>query len=430
MEMYSSYETNLTLQKQNNLRDVSFSCYLNKAEENMIRNLTNQASDIPNNHHYSIRKKSEEIDVFGAEKYFKGEMIDVDHKTNQGFINISDTTSNLDRSDTQTEEFHRSFSEKQRNDQVSIHTPSVRSSISWNSRSGLLPCTKQAPTKTEKGSKTKKFLSRFGCNCIDKKSTQISEKRYIQVKETTKTVPLSSNFMPKSTKNDYFSFPVLNSSDLNSNTNSDRSNSNTGVLAGNLQGNNNNIKNEQLSLGRKLSLLNDWDVDIPTEDEMYIPSSGMYNNSNDIDSDSSSDLFEIESFSTNGNTSFLPHRASNCYAPSEVSIDWSVVTASAADFDDGGWRNSGGKVPAPENKSDDKKRVGILSGCVNEKAVSVACNDGGVRRRRLSESMAVGGLFRGVKGLTRFDPVTGNYGSDVCPVPESKGRLASQLLYV
>uniref|UniRef100_A0A7N0UDY9 Phytochrome kinase substrate 1 n=1 Tax=Kalanchoe fedtschenkoi TaxID=63787 RepID=A0A7N0UDY9_KALFE len=56
------------------------------------------------------------------------------------------------------------------------------------------------------------------------------------------------------------------------------------------------------------------------------------------DSDASSDLFEIEDFTRKSNP-FLSRNLSGStttptagYAPSEASIDWSVVTASAADF--------------------------------------------------------------------------------------------------
>ncbi|CAB4264614.1 unnamed protein product [Prunus armeniaca] len=58
---------------------------------------------------------------------------------------------------------------------------------------------------------------------------------------------------------------------------------------------------------------------------------------NESDSDASSDLFEIESLTGKANP-FLARQASDaatsgcmtpttCYAPSEASIEWSVVTA-------------------------------------------------------------------------------------------------------
>ncbi|KAI3816686.1 hypothetical protein L1987_16389 [Smallanthus sonchifolius] len=350
MEMYangSSFGTSLTLQTPNSFRDVSFSSYLNKAEENMIRKLTIQASDQANNHRY--RKKSEEdeeeLGVFGAEKYFKGEIEDVEKKNNQRIVE-------------HIEEFHQSFHVKLRTDQANMHTPSVRSNVSCNSR---LPRPKQAPGVIERGGRTRTFLANFGCNCMNKKSTQISEKKLIQGKQVLKPHARMIDF--------------------------DRCIQNQ-TAAGKVVGDNNGSR---LSLGRKLSLLNDWDVDTPTEDEMYIPSSGIYNH--DVDSDSSSDLFEIESFSTTGNNSFIAPRKSesNCYAPSEVSVDWSVVTASAADYEEvrtggGGWRISGGSKTI--------KRNGLVYSPVAGDEYKVSGGGAG-GRRRLSESMAVGSMFRG-----------------------------------
>ncbi|XP_009759590.1 protein PHYTOCHROME KINASE SUBSTRATE 4-like [Nicotiana tabacum] len=118
----------------------------------------------------------------------------------------------------------------------------------------------------------------------------------------------------------------------------------------------------------------------------------------DVASDASSDLFEIESFSTSIATSCPMYRqrnsldepatpsvaATECYAPSEVSIDWSVTTAEGFDrasitnyssiseidnmsnmrlFSGGGGSGSGGD-------GGKWKGSGLLS-CRHEKAVNV-----------------------------------------------------------
>ncbi|XP_059296096.1 protein PHYTOCHROME KINASE SUBSTRATE 4-like [Lycium ferocissimum] len=122
----------------------------------------------------------------------------------------------------------------------------------------------------------------------------------------------------------------------------------------------------------------------------------------DVASDASSDLFEIESFSTSIATSCPLYRqrnsldepgtpsiaATECYAPSEVSIDWSVATAEGFDrasvtnfsaiseFDNvsnmrlfGG--GSGSTTAAPSGGEGGKwKGSGLLS-CRHEKAVNV-----------------------------------------------------------
>ncbi|KAL8258366.1 hypothetical protein R6Q59_030407 [Mikania micrantha] len=434
MKMYSkssSFVANLTLQPQNSCREVSFSCYLNKSEENMIRELANHASE------HLKSKQDEEIGVFRAEKYFKGEIEDRGDKKTIGFIDTKDTRSELHQKDEDFKEFDHSFPANLRTDQTNMNIPSVRLSVSCNSRSGLLPLVKQPIRKTENRSKTGTFLARFGCNCINIKSTQIDEKRLIHVKENSKpdqffnrmpdsdqktdqvsvrkldhdlkpdqssikmldsdqktnqfsfrtnsddqkTGQVTSKFAEPSPKNNCPSFPVFNSNNPNSNSSSNfKSNSKSGNLAGKVQGDNNNGR---LSLGKKLTLLNDWDMDmdIPTEHAKYISSSRRYNN--DEDSDSSSDLFEIESFSPTGDSCFSAHRKSD-YAPSEVSIDWSVVTASAADFSvvsdytgvvgtGGGDRRYSDMNGQFRGKKDgQKKRAGILSGCANHKAVRVA----------------------------------------------------------
>ncbi|KAM0020102.1 putative protein PHYTOCHROME KINASE SUBSTRATE [Helianthus debilis subsp. tardiflorus] len=419
METYAndySLKASLTLQTSNSFRDVSFSSYLNQAEEHMIRNLTDQASHVKNKQEKD--KDDEELGVFGAEKYFKGEIEDVESKNDQQFVDKYDTQTKIHQQKVIAEQFDPNFAVKLKADHTkltSTHTPSVQSNVSYNSNTGLLPRANLSKGRIERGSKTKTFLATFGCNCIDKKSTQISEKRISKphtrlcdFDPKASSLPSKSKLTERTARNDYFTFPVLNSTDLNSN-NSDRSNLKYGNLAGKGEDGNNG---GHLSLGRKLSLLNNWDVDISTEDEMYIPASGMYNH-HDVDSDSSSDLFEIESFSTTCDNSFVAPRTSNGYAPSEVSVDWSVVTASAADFSvvsdyeemrtGGGWRVSGGNGRGMVNRDEQTKRPGILSGCTNYKAVRVAGDGykvggggGGLGgRRRLSESIAVGSMFRG-----------------------------------
>ncbi|XP_076908171.1 protein PHYTOCHROME KINASE SUBSTRATE 1-like [Bidens hawaiensis] len=352
----SSFEANLTIQTRNNIRDVSFSSYLNKADENMVRNFTTKNEE-----------NDEEIGVFGAEKYFKGEIEDECNKNDLRFINSINSINTIDiinktknlRQDVKVDEFDQKTMQ-------TMHAPSVRSNASCDSRSLLLG---------SNGSVARTFLGRFGCDCMNKKSTRIDEKMLVyskggrsnirtpsvrsNVSENTrmKTEQLSSKLTETKTRNDYFSFPVLNSNDRNSSLSS---NSNSNSKFGNLVGK----------------------VEV---DGMYISSSRMYNSDADADSDSSSDLFEIESFSPVGNGSVFGHgkAESNCYAPSEVSIEWSVVTASAADFSvvsdyeelrvgGGGRRNFGRNSRVKDNKDELKKRSGILSGCTSHKAVRVA----------------------------------------------------------
>lgn len=80
----------------------------------------------------------------------------------------------------------------------------------------------------------------------------------------------------------------------------------------------------------------------------------------DAGSESSSDLFEIKSLMID-----------DCpYEPSEASIQWSVVTASAADASE----RSGGRVPVAGRLARDHRPVpvGMLAGCASHRAVDVS----------------------------------------------------------
>ncbi|KAI3785702.1 hypothetical protein L1987_44826 [Smallanthus sonchifolius] len=125
------------------------------------------------------------------------------------------------------------------------------------------------------------------------------------------------------------------------------------------------------NLVRKMSILT-WDA-IPKSKESVI--------CDDIASEASSDLFEIENISRAG---WQPSESScmspsTQYAPSEASIEWSVITASAADFSSvySGYDekhtvySTGGKSKIeiePPKKSPRKLDNGLL-GCKSFKSV-------------------------------------------------------------
>ncbi|GAA0152962.1 hypothetical protein LIER_11314 [Lithospermum erythrorhizon] len=118
----------------------------------------------------------------------------------------------------------------------------------------------------------------------------------------------------------------------------------------------------------------------------------------DIESDASSDLFEIESFSTGHRRDSLDDASrfisrkcptskldspldeiSECYAPSEVSVDWSVTTAEGFDRRSvGNYSMSVSEIcqlsrlrnHEDENEFSKKKGMGLLS-CRHENSVSV-----------------------------------------------------------
>ncbi|KAA8532984.1 hypothetical protein F0562_032899 [Nyssa sinensis] len=148
---------------------------------------------------------------------------------------------------------------------------------------------------------------------------------------------------------------------------------------------------------------------------------------NDTGSDASSDLFEIDSFKSNANP-FLASDGMSCYAPSEASIEWSVVTASAADFsatsDSEELRaaatttNPNKKVPTAKTMpaGEIQKWRPSLLGCKSYKAVRVAgdayrTSEKAIpetRRHPRSDFFAPLTRFRAETELTGFDSRTGN----------------------
>ncbi|KAL6350725.1 hypothetical protein AAG906_028187 [Vitis piasezkii] len=131
---------------------------------------------------------------------------------------------------------------------------------------------------------------------------------------------------------------------------------------------------KSLSLERRLTMLS-WEA-TPRVEEPGI--------NNDTESDASSDLFEIESLSSRV-APFLARQESDgmsgcitpttCYAPSEASIEWSVVTASVADYSvmsDSDEQRPPITPTKTASKEVKRRPPSILSGCKNDKAVRVA----------------------------------------------------------
>ncbi|XP_051122460.1 protein PHYTOCHROME KINASE SUBSTRATE 1-like [Andrographis paniculata] len=148
------------------------------------------------------------------------------------------------------------------------------------------------------------------------------------------------------------------------------------------------VKMEEGRVGKKLSVMSSWRE---ISEGFKIPSSEIKDGGGGEDSDGSSDLFEIESVcgGGGGGRSLLSRQASDglsgCYAPSEASIEWSVVTASAADFsvvsesEELRFGGAGDRVMIRKDRDQNSKmssfpklRPAILSGCKSQKAVSVA----------------------------------------------------------
>ncbi|KAM5567184.1 protein PHYTOCHROME KINASE SUBSTRATE 1 [Rosa sericea] len=423
-----------------NIRDASFSSYLSTNEETFLcklgdqkssRNLspvitTTSPSKGDQHKHLGTRKKEEEeeIGVFGAEKYFNGVMDEDSSKSSSSTcssrkFHVHQQRVNLD---------HMKLKVQQPG------TPSVRSESSWNSQSALLTSGSRNPKRTNKTSSNKaqrkSFFATLGCSCTDKNSVDVNEdhvgeisfkqngaaansgittphikqsldlvgEALDKIKQTPDSrvkeeILMNNEKMDKLgtglSRENCFTFPASKS----------RAVSNLPIKIPTFQ----EIEDEKLrksievfgspvlekrkkalGLEKRLTMLS-WDAEFPAA-----KSGGTY--THESDSDASSDLFEIESL-TGKNNPFLARQASDgcatpttCYAPSEASIEWSVVTASAADFSSAMSdcedlvRPSPTTTTSAKAASMNKEMVPIrhrptdLLGCKSQKAVKVAAN--------------------------------------------------------
>ncbi|CAN0923673.1 Protein PHYTOCHROME KINASE SUBSTRATE 2 [Linum grandiflorum] len=244
--------------------------------------------------------EDEGIGIFSAEKYFNGAI---------------DETTKTPRPRTRHEK--KEVEEVDVGVKSSSHirssaTPSLKSESSWYSHTLLLK-------KSFRNKGKKSLISGLTCRCYcsDKKSVDVKEEQVGDISFRGDQIP-EKPIPEKKKKQTSFSFPITPDT----------------VLSG---------FDEPKLFGQRKKL---------EEPEGY-------------ESDASSDLFEIESLTGNKVASFLARQGScatsGCitpiYAPSEASVDWSVVTASATDF-------SG---PIPKMRL---PRRGSLLGCKTGEAVS------------------------------------------------------------
>ncbi|PSR85062.1 Protein PHYTOCHROME KINASE SUBSTRATE like [Actinidia chinensis var. chinensis] len=415
----------LSFTGNDHLCDASFLPYLNCSERNFVRKLAesslnpNSATAMtPHKDLYLFRKKAEdgEIGVFGAEKYFNGVVDEDDPRaSNNGGLKIQYM---------KNEPIHPSPMKPK----IQPRTASVHSEASWNSQNALLRSVlrNQVPRKTKQRN-GRSFLASLGCSCscngknsvdIDendgKSNSSVAMEPVLNVPDTVDLARANKSRLNPWVmeevqckkideegiglkREDCFTFPILNSKPgipeikVHSYEHEDDKQRNSLEVFGSpVLGK----KTKSSSLDTRPAV---WGWETSSESgEFEIPqkSHGMYN---DNESEASADLFEIESFTNSGNQ-FLLRQGLNgmsstcvtpttCYAPSEVSIEWSVVTASVAEFSaisnledmisTAGTekfrkmaRNY--KYSLAAGKELDKKRSGILLSCNSLKAVKVA----------------------------------------------------------
>lgn len=367
----------------NDLRDASFS-YL-RAGEGFEQNDSLSAGCAHHHHRNppmmslgrSTTKSSDhdqgEISVFGAERYFKVMLDDNNKKPiNKKFGYKKEVVINNNNNNSQVHELQKTRT----NSSFRPGTPSSCSEVSWNSQTALLPTLIRNPSQSKKkrAINGKNIFANFSCggSCSDKKSIYVHENQDLRhdggdgVRENNVkkevlsqtdhfhvSVPIKppqQRFLgPKndrvSNKEDqHFAFPILSPSVVQASKDEKPHLQEEPRKSLEIFGSTTTMKGDAvaINLERKLSMLT-WDA-IPKSKIVSSTATSPGNTTRmineDIDSDASSDLFEIENLS--GGTGLQPFFTrqvsdgiSGCmtptsrYEPSEASIDWSVVTSSA-----------------------------------------------------------------------------------------------------
>lgn len=396
-----------------NSREASFSSYLDGAEETFVIKLgaaTTQGLTPDRIHFAKNRADDKEIDVFDAEKYFNGAL-----NYSPKVCTKSLSTHQLKKDD------HTQTLAIKKQQQPPIAALSIRSEASWNSRSALLR--NVSKNQQLRKANKKSFLASIGCNCTcaDKDSVDIDD----YIRENC-SINQADDDQPelRVTSVGRFSFPVFSSKDGNPAAEQEKEDA--------AKGRSQRVFGSPIINAKNKLTMVTWDAIAPSvAEDLKIPSISSEMHNEDSDSDGSSDLFEIESLYKD-NPCMTP---TTCYAPSEASVEWSVVTASAADFSrlsDSDEVASSISTPCPKKagisfktvpfKEMPRIRPSILSGCKSHKAVSVA-GDAHVRRHVTPMTR-----FHDESKLS-FDAKTRQNSFDARIISQPRSASAAHLLY-
>lgn len=465
------------------LREASFSSYLNASEETYIRSLIESSQnqvvskDPQHDHLHSSRQKKVEdgeIDVFSADKYFSSKL---DEERNTSTRSRSAKFQQLENNeDHDIEQVFRVNSNK-----LMVHqyrTPSSQSELSSHSQSALLKRLHRSPSRNN-GKARGKVMSFLSCSCCVRKSVDVHQEFSNQGSRDGISEPLTAyskgihtrsiktsldtaeitriNKLRLDNNYDPFFFPIPDSSSLAAvnqpneiiDVEEEEARKSLEVFGfSDLEDG-----SKTFSLENRINMLS-WDA-LPRATTEEISTSGAPSETyKDTESDASSDLFEIECLSCTSNPviqrpRLVPSEGTTTpttgYAPSEASIEWSVATASVADFSitsDSEDKRSSALPPATRrrmasktssaakmsmNKEIQKPVSSILLGCKSQKAVSVAQE---VHRKSPSRGKSEGQKMHRFSDsftpLTRFqaEAKLPGYGH------RQRQRLSPDLLYI
>ncbi|KAJ8753290.1 hypothetical protein K2173_019689 [Erythroxylum novogranatense] len=386
------------------LRDASFSSYLTSTDDNIVRKLTEPLQETSG--FKSSMPEEGEISIFSAEKYFKMKLDDQSHRV----IDPNPVRHIHAKEITRVDHGMRMKGRP--------GTRSAISEVSWNSQTALSPSSMNSFSRSRQKKVNERWLfAVFPCSglCLDKKSVYTDSRvvdRGIHGKDFRKEIitpaacnpatlggkglqspssfHVSSNQSSEKTiigsnREEYFVLPTVNSGVQSlkvireyQKVQEEEPRKSIEVFGSRLM----RKEDITMNLERKLSVLT-WDA-IPKSQSIATTStiSQVYD---ELESDASSDLFEIENISGAGQpklTKQTSYGMSDCmtptsrYEPSEASIEWSVVTASAADFS---IVSDYDEKKVAENKPTSglastarKSRTNGLLSCKNQRAVKVA----------------------------------------------------------
>uniref|UniRef100_A0A803LZP8 Protein PHYTOCHROME KINASE SUBSTRATE 4 n=1 Tax=Chenopodium quinoa TaxID=63459 RepID=A0A803LZP8_CHEQI len=460
-------------------KDVSFSSYLHQTQNHQNKYIPPQTGQVR-------AEDSDQISIFDAAKYFSGLHDDQkeDKNSKGGLDHLASIPSRFSSVSSSIDDNGSNYGGRNSNSNYrarSFHaTPTASSEASWNSQTGLLAnppgstgvcLTKNlspnsSTTSTSNATprwpriSTKWLIPRRKCPCSGKKSVQVEERiesntpRMVDLRRSTSSNGSSTNYISSSWYSPRQNSPkkgeMIGTTATTVITNNVAAAKAAAVVGGTTGCNTNGftfpiLENPPVGVKKMFNVI----AEPPRESlEVYQPRSHSspksrrtsYEDDNVL-SDGSSDLFEIESFTTTSypcrdsmddvvvpvssfNTSTMKrlgivcrsnlnninHLDENegldepmtpsiapteCYAPSEVSIDWSVTTAEGYDRaslsnfsvsaseiglyaamrreserNNGDGGGGGGSDHQDNNKRSSKGGGGLLS-CRCEKAVSV-----------------------------------------------------------